>query len=79
YLVTIRSGGKDHEIWAIGLKSAVATCGAQVGDIVSVWKESEVRTDKAQVFDEGGKVTGYRNLLSEKRRGIWVMQVLAES
>ncbi|PLM83387.1 nickase, partial [Klebsiella variicola] len=24
-------------------------------------------------------VTGYRNLLSEKRRGIWVMQVLAES
>ncbi|HAU5700336.1 TPA: nickase [Citrobacter freundii] len=79
YLVTIRSGGKDHEIWAVGLKNAVETCGAQVGDIVSVWKESEVRTDKAQVFDESGKVTGYRTLLNEKRRGIWVMQVLAES
>mgnify|MGYP000199369750 FL=1 len=67
------------KFWAVGLKNAVETCGAQVGDIVSVWKESEVRTDKAQVFDESGKVTGYRTLLNEKRRGIWVMQVLAES
>lgn len=78
YFVTINSNGKIHEVWAIGLKTAVEACDPKPGDTVSIWKECEVRTDKAQVFDENGKHSGYRPLPTEKRRGIWGMEIIAE-
>lgn len=66
----------DKTIWAIGLKDAVENSGANVGDTVAFWKETEVRTSKAQMLDKDGKVTGYRDLAKEKRRGIWHMEII---
>ncbi|EOC0012255.1 hypothetical protein ACI0X9_003966 [Cronobacter turicensis] len=64
----------DKKVWGIGLKDAVKASGAQNGDTVRFWKEAEVRTKVANVFDSNGKVTGTRNLSTDKRRGMWVMQ-----
>lgn len=63
-----------ENVWGIGLKDAILNCGAQNGDKVRFWKETEVRTDNATVFDEDGKAIGKRKLDTDKRRGIWVME-----
>ncbi len=67
----------QNKVWAIGLKDAVKNAGAQIGDTVVFWKDSEVRTSKAQVLDRNGKVTGYRDLSTDKRRGLWIMEVVS--
>ncbi|MEQ5238819.1 MULTISPECIES: hypothetical protein [Morganellaceae] len=67
----------QNKVWAIGLKDAVKNSGAQIGDTVVFWKDSEVRTSKAQVFDRNGTVTGYRDLSTDKRRGLWIMEVVS--
>lgn len=67
----------QNKVWAIGLKDAVKNSGAKVGDTVVFWKDSEVRTDKAQVLDRKGNVTGYRKLETDKRRGLWIMEVIS--
>ncbi|EGT5729747.1 hypothetical protein AGJ33_20140 [Cronobacter dublinensis subsp. dublinensis] len=64
----------DKKVWGIGLKDAVKASGAETGDTVRFWKEAEVRTKKANVFDSNGKVTGTRTLSTDKRRGLWVME-----
>jgi len=63
--------------WGIGLKEAIKNCGAENGDTIRFYKQSEVRTKKANVFDEKGKVVGTRSLSEDKRRGIWVMEVIS--
>lgn len=66
------------KVWGIGLKDAIKNCSAEVGDTVRFWKEAEVRTKKARVFDNEGNVTGCRNLSQDKRRGLWVMEVVSD-
>lgn len=67
----------QNKVWAIGLKKAVENSGAKIGDTVVFWKDSEVRTSKAQVLDRKGNVTGYRDLETDKRRGLWIMEVIS--
>ncbi|MEX9996989.1 hypothetical protein AB7W88_02810 [Providencia vermicola] len=67
----------QNKVWAIGLKKAVENSGAKIGDTVVFWKDSEVRTSKAQVLDRKGNVTGYRDLETDKRRGLWIMEVVS--
>lgn len=64
----------DKKVWGVGLKDAVKKCGAEIGDEVRFWKEAEVRTNKATIFDDNGKATGTRTLKEDKRRGMWVME-----
>lgn len=64
------------KVWGIGLADAVKQAGANIGDRIRFWKDTEVRTDKAKVLDDDGKVIGYRTLEKEKRRGIWHMEVI---
>lgn len=66
------------KVWGIGLKDAIKNSGAEVGDSVRFWKEAEVRTKKARVFDENGKVTGCRSLSQDKRRGLWMMEIVSD-
>lgn len=66
-----------RKVWGIGLKDAVKNSGAQPGDTVRFWKEAELRTKKANIFDNNGKITGTRNLSADKRRGLWVMQIIS--
>lgn len=65
-------------VWGIGLKAAIKNCGAQNGDTIRFHKEGEVRTKKAIIYDEKGKKTGTRNLSQDKRRGVWVMEVVSD-
>lgn len=65
------------KVWGIGLKDAIKNCNAEAGDTVRFWKEAEVRTNKARVFDNQGKVTGCRTLSQDKRRGLWIMEVVS--
>ncbi|EIZ1085952.1 hypothetical protein MPI44_004500 [Klebsiella oxytoca] len=66
------------KVWGIGLKDAIKNCSAATGDTVRFWKEAEVRTNKARVFDNEGKVTGCRTLSQDKRRGLWIMEVVSD-
>lgn len=68
-------GGK--KTWGIGLKDAIKNSGAEIGDTIRFWKEAEVITKKARIFDGNGKVTGCRTLSQDKRRGVWVMEVVS--
>ncbi|ELX8378052.1 hypothetical protein AB7Y49_05375 [Providencia vermicola] len=65
------------KVWAIGLKKAVEHSGTKIGDTVVFWKDSEVRTSKAQVLERKGNMTGYSDLETDKRRGLWIMEVVS--
>ncbi len=65
-------------VWGIGLKDAIKNCGAQNGDTIRFHKEGEVRTKKATIYDDKGNKTGTRNLSQDKRRGVWVMEVVSD-
>ena len=66
------------KVWGTGLKDAIKKSGAVNGDTVRFWKETEVRTKTAIIYDEKGKPSGSRKLSSDKRRGVWIMQVVPE-
>ncbi|PHM72199.1 hypothetical protein [Xenorhabdus sp. KJ12.1] len=66
------------KVWGFGLQDAIQKCGAEIGDKIRFWKKAEMRTSKARVLDSNGEVTGYRNLSQDKRRGIWVMEIVSD-
>ncbi|ELY4881486.1 hypothetical protein ACLI07_23260 (plasmid) [Providencia huaxiensis] len=65
-------------VWGIGLKDAIKNCGAENGDTIRFYKEGEVRTKKATIYDDKGNKTGTRNLSQDKRRGVWIMEVVSD-